>query len=61
VPALPAGFGKVLMTSLALLPGPAVGQAVEAVKQAIIDGLLPNQGGAQDYLAWLRNRAATDA
>jgi hypothetical protein len=49
------------MTELGLQPGPAVGQAVEAVKQAIIDGLLPNQGGAQDYLAWLRNRAATDA
>jgi tRNA nucleotidyltransferase/poly(A) polymerase len=61
VPQLPPGFGKVLMTELGLHPGPAVGQAVEAVKQAIIDGLLPNQGGAQDYLAWLRNRAATDA
>ncbi|NQW62893.1 MAG: CCA tRNA nucleotidyltransferase [Deltaproteobacteria bacterium] len=61
VPQLPLGFGKVLMTELGLQPGPAVGQAVEAVKQAIIDGLLPNQGGAQDYLAWLRNRAATDA
>jgi tRNA nucleotidyltransferase/poly(A) polymerase len=61
VPQLPSGFGKVLMTELGLQPGPAVGQAVEAVKQAIIDGLLPNQGGAQDYLAWLRNRAETDA
>jgi tRNA nucleotidyltransferase/poly(A) polymerase len=61
VPQLPPGFGKVLMTELGLQPRPAVGQAVEAVKQAIIDGLLPNQGGAQDYLAWLRNRAETDA
>jgi tRNA nucleotidyltransferase/poly(A) polymerase len=61
VPRLPLGFGKVLMTELGLQPGPAVGQAVEAVKQAIIDGLLPNQGEAQDYLAWLRNRAETDA
>jgi tRNA nucleotidyltransferase/poly(A) polymerase len=55
VPQLPAGFGKVLMTSLALQPGPAVGQAVEAVKQAIIDGRIANRGSAQDYLAWLRN------
>jgi hypothetical protein len=61
VPALPAGFGKVLMTSLALLPGPAVGQAVEAVKQAIIDGRIANRGSAEDYLAWLRSRAETDA
>lgn len=61
VPQLPLGFGKVLMTELALQPGRAVGHAVEAVKQAIIDGLLPNQGEAQDYLAWLRNRAKTDA
>ena len=61
VPQLPAGFGKVLMTSLALQPGPAVGQAVEAVKQAIIDGRLPNRGSAEDYLAWLRNRAERDA
>ena len=55
------GFGKVLMTSLGLQPGPAVGQAVEAVKQAIIDGRIANRGSAQDYLAWLRNRATTDA
>jgi hypothetical protein len=61
IPQLPPGFGKVLMTELGLQPGPAVGHAVEAVKQAIIDGLLPNQGSAEDYLAWLRNRAATDA
>jgi hypothetical protein len=49
------------MTSLALLPGPAVGQAVEAVKQAIIDGRIANRGSAEDYLAWLRSRAETDA
>lgn len=55
VPALPAGFGKVLMTELGLQPGPAVGQAVEAVKQAIIDGRIANRGSAEDYLAWLRN------
>lgn len=61
VPQLPLGFGKVLMTELGLQPGPAVGQAVEAVKQAIIDGLLPNHSEAHDYLAWLRNRAETDA
>ena len=61
VPQLPAGFGKVLMTALGLQPGPAVGQAVEAVKQAIIDGRLPNRGSAEDYLAWLSNRAETDA
>ena len=61
VPQLPLGFGKVLMTELGLQPGPAVGQAVEAVKQAIVDGLLPNRGEAHDYLAWLRNRAETDA
>ena len=61
VPQLPLGFGKVLMTELGLQPGPAVGQAVEAVKQAIIDGRLANRGSAKDYLAWLRNRAETDA
>lgn len=55
VPVLPAGFGKELMTALGLRPGPAVGQAVEAVKQAIIDGRLANQGAAEDYIAWLRN------
>lgn len=60
VPVLPAGFGKVLMTALSLAPGPAVGQAVEAVKQAIIDGRIANRGSADDYLAWLRNRAETE-
>lgn len=54
VPRLPQGFGRELMKQLQLEPGPAVGEAVEAVRSAIVDGLLPNGAEADCYLDWLR-------
>ena len=55
VPRLPQGFGRLLIQTLALSPGPAVGEAVDAVRDAIVDGILPNGAEAERYLDWLRD------
>lgn len=54
-PALPPQFGKHVRGRLGL-GGAAIGDAIDAVRDAILDGELPNGAGADAYIAFLQRR-----
>lgn len=52
---LPRGFGQRILDELDVPRGPQVAENIEAVRQAIIDGHLPNDAPSETYLEFLRN------
>lgn len=57
---LPRGFGHAVLTELRVPRGPAVARAIEHVRQAVIDGALPNEADAARYLDYLRETPPND-
>ncbi len=54
-PRLPTGFGAKLRQQFAL-SGPAIGEAMDAVKDAILEGDVPNDDTVETYLAYFASR-----
>lgn len=54
VPNLPPAFGKVLMDRMGLR-GQRVGEAIQVVREAIIDGAIPNGLDADYYIRFLKS------
>lgn len=53
---LPRGFGQRVLDELQIPRGPQVSETIETVRQAIIDGALPNGASSEVYLDFLRHR-----
>jgi poly(A) polymerase len=53
-PELPTGLGTLVIDELGLPRGPEVGQAMERVREGILDGELPARPSAAECLAYLR-------
>ncbi len=51
---LPRGFGHSVLNELKIPRGPQVAQAINTVRDAIVDGAVPNGADASVYLAFLR-------
>lgn len=52
-PLLPKGIGRMIMAHLGIEAGPRVGEVKARLEQAVLDGLLPRNGPAEQYLAYL--------
>ncbi len=52
-PLLPKGIGQAIMTHLGIGAGPQVGEMKVLLEQAVLDGLLPRDGPAEQYLEYL--------
>lgn len=57
---LPRGFGNAVLTELGVPRGPAVSRAIAQVRQAVIDGVVPNDADEARYLAFLRENPVGD-
>lgn len=55
-PLLPKGIGRAIMAHFGIEAGPRVGEARARLEQAVLDGHLPRNGPAEQYLEYL-NRA----
>lgn len=53
---LPRGFGQRVLDELPIPRGPKVAETIETVRQAIIDGTVPNGASAELYLDFLRRQ-----
>lgn len=57
---LPKGFGQRVLDDLAIPRGPQVAKTIGKVRQAIIDGHLPNGEQSEVYLDYLRTQLQPD-
>lgn len=53
---LPPGFGRAVLNDLGVTRGPKVAETIDVVRQAIIDGHLPNGAASEVYVEYLRER-----
>lgn len=53
---LPPGFGRRVLEDLEVPRGPQVAETIDMVRQAIVDGHLPNGARSEVYLEFLRER-----
>lgn len=53
---LPHGFGRAVLEDLGVPPGPRVAETIGLVRQAIVDGELPNGAESALYLDFLRRQ-----
>lgn len=53
---LPHGFGRRVLNDLGVPRGPQVAETIDALRQAIVDGHLPNGASPEVYLEFLRER-----
>ena len=56
-PSLPSRFGKDLMSAFSLPPSPRIGQLMDQLRDAMIEGELAMHLSSPEYIAWLRAHA----
>jgi poly(A) polymerase len=57
-PLLPKGIGQAIMGHFGIAAGPQIGALKDRLEQAVLDGALPRDGTADEYLAYLERHPA---
>jgi poly(A) polymerase len=57
-PLLPKGIGQAIMAHFGIAAGPRIGILKDRLEQAVLDGALPRDGTAEEYLAYLERYPA---
>lgn len=60
-PLLPKDIGRAIMVHFGMEAGPQVGEAKARLEQAVLDGLLPRKGPAEQYLEYLERAGIAPA
>jgi poly(A) polymerase len=58
-PLLPKGIGQAIMAHFGIAAGPRIGILKDRLEQAVLDGALPRDGTAEEYLEYLERHPAS--